>query len=225
MPNPLEQVNQNLLIRLATALLGSPWLEVLVDILKWSRKYIQGLTEEGMYEVLAYEATLELKDKRGKRATFHKRQKVRYLQSNIIAYQDQAWGEGEYLTNYRCSPGTMADSWREGHKTFILISLRELRQRGETDEYNIEWELHNGFLKSYGYWGTAISHRTKVVRVVILFPESRPPQQAMITESTHRNKQMLPTEAIRQLADGRWCLTWEKAEPKLYENYVVSWDW
>jgi len=54
-----------------------------------------------MYEVLEYESTLELKDRGGKRATFKKREKVRYLQDNVIAYQDQAWGDGEILVNYR----------------------------------------------------------------------------------------------------------------------------
>jgi hypothetical protein len=46
----------------------------------------------GTYEVLKYEAILELKDRGGKRATFKKHEKVRYLQNNAIAYQDQAWG-------------------------------------------------------------------------------------------------------------------------------------
>lgn len=225
MANASSQTNQNLLIRLVTALLGSPWLEVLAEVVRWSRKYWRGLSEEGMYEVLSYEATLELKDKRGKKAIFYKRQKVRYLQNNIIAYQDQVWGEGELFNNYQCSPGKMVDSWREGHKTFVLISLREAKYRGDTDEYNIEREIDNGYLKPYGYWGTAISHRTRLVRVTIIFPESRPPQKATITEETRRHKQDLPPEAIHQLADGRWRLSWEKHKPRLYEHYTVSWDW
>jgi hypothetical protein len=50
-----------------------------------------GPADEGMYEVLEYESTLELLDRQGKRARFGKRQKVRYLQNNIITYQDQGW--------------------------------------------------------------------------------------------------------------------------------------
>jgi len=30
---------------------------------------------------------------------------VRYLQDNVIAYRDQAWGDGEILVDYRCTPG------------------------------------------------------------------------------------------------------------------------
>ena len=51
--------------------------------------------KRGLYEVLEYESTLELLDASGKCARFSKRQRVRYLQNNIIAYQDQAWGDGE----------------------------------------------------------------------------------------------------------------------------------
>ncbi len=65
---------------------------------KLFRHLWQGLADEGMYEVLEYESVLELKDKRGKRARFQKREKVRYRQNNIIAYQDHAWGDGEILS-------------------------------------------------------------------------------------------------------------------------------
>jgi hypothetical protein len=44
---------------------------------------------------------------------------VRYLQDNMIAYQDQAWGDGEILVDYRRIPGTPVDRYRSGHKTYI----------------------------------------------------------------------------------------------------------
>ena len=60
----------------------------------------------GVYKVLDYESTLELKGREGKRATFRKREQVRYRQDHVIAYQDQAWDDGEILLNYRCSSGS-----------------------------------------------------------------------------------------------------------------------
>jgi hypothetical protein len=53
-----------------------------------------------MYEVFDYESTLELRGGGGKRATFRKREKVCYLQDNVIACLDQAWEDGEIPTNY-----------------------------------------------------------------------------------------------------------------------------
>lgn len=66
------------------------WLEFIGDLWKIGKKVIRGLSNEGMYEVLDYETTLELLDPKGHKASFTKREKVRYLQDNIIAYQDQA---------------------------------------------------------------------------------------------------------------------------------------
>jgi len=77
-------------------------------------------------EVLEYESTLELKDRGGKRAIFKKREKVRYLQDNVIAYQDQAWGNGEILIDYRCSPGTAYVE--HTHLTMRLLNGRLARK-------------------------------------------------------------------------------------------------
>ena len=81
---------KSLLEHLILSALGWPWVEYLAAGWKLAHKLWRGLADEGMYEVLAYETTLELKDKRGVNAQFSKRQKVKYLQNSIIAYQDQA---------------------------------------------------------------------------------------------------------------------------------------
>jgi hypothetical protein len=124
---------------------SSPFDEVVMslpwgNLLQAGKKAITGLwnrmRNQGLYEVLVYESTLELLDTRGEKARFKKRQRVKFLQDHIIAYQDQAWGDGEFLLNYRCIPGVPVDRYRIGHKTIILISLREVKQRGSVDEFN-----------------------------------------------------------------------------------------
>jgi hypothetical protein len=114
---------RNLLNRLTGLLSGLPWLEIVGEAWKIGRKLLQGRTNEGLCEVLEYESTLELKDAEGRRAVFKKREKIRYLQDNIIAYQDQAWGDGKILIGYHCTPGRPVDRYRSGHKTYILISI------------------------------------------------------------------------------------------------------
>ena len=69
---------QNLFDKLIAFLLRQSWLDVLGDVGKIVRKIVQGRSYRGLYEVLEYEATLELEDQGGKRATFKKREKVRY---------------------------------------------------------------------------------------------------------------------------------------------------
>src|SRR3989344_9631783 len=107
--------------RILTMVLGLPWFEIVGELWKVGKKLMRGLSNEGMYEVLDYETTLELKDKRGENAIVRKRERVRYLQDNIIAYEDQAWGDGEILIDYKCTPGKPVDRYTPGNKTYILI--------------------------------------------------------------------------------------------------------
>lgn len=211
--------------RLFELLLAPSSIELYADIWKATKKVWRGLSNEGMYEVLEYRATYEIKDKGGNVAHFKKQQKVRYLQDNIISYRDQAWGEGEILLNYKCSPGVKADEYRLGHKTIILISLREMKQKGEIDEFNIEWDLKNSFLSSNEYCTTEISHRTKKVVVEVIFPINRLPKRAAIVESTRNHEKVLEQDAFKRLPDGRLRVRWESTKPRLYERYILKWDW
>src|ERR1700690_2240089 len=145
--------------------LGLPWFEIAGNLWKIGRKLMRGLSNEGVYEVLDYECILELKDVDGRNATIQKTEKVRYLQDYVTTYQDQAWGSGNIFLDYKCSPGVPVDEYQSGHNTYKLISLREVKNKGDVDEFNIEWKMKNGFLNSASFWGTAINQRTKKVTI------------------------------------------------------------
>ena len=202
-----------------------PWIDILINIGELGLDVVKGSAIKGLYEVLEYESTLELKDTKGQRATFHKRQKVRYLQDNIIAYQDQAWGDGEILLRYRCSPGKAVDRYRLGHKTHILISLREVKNKGDADEFNIQRVIRNGFLRSEEQWETEISHPTDQLKIRLLFPSERFPKRVVVLESDRQRSQVLPSASIRTLPDGRCQVIWEQVKPHLHERYILKWLW
>ena len=178
---------QSIVRRYLSPLLDSSWVGLLVGIGKIITKIYKDFTQDGLYEVLDYESTLELHDRLGKSATFKKREKVRYLQDNIIAYQDHAWGDGEILIDYQCKPGIPVDQYRPGQKTYILISLREVKSRGDVDDYNIEWGIRNGFIRNTEQWETEIRHRTKRLKIQVIFPKSRPPKTALLKEPFEDN--------------------------------------
>ena len=201
------------------------WSGVFTDVLKSSRNLIQRHFPKGSYEVLEYESTLELLNREGTKATFSKREQVRYLQDNVIAYQDQAWGDGKILIDYRCKPGTPVDTYRLGHKTHILISRREVKNRRDVDEYNIEWSIDKGFLRKTEQWETHVKHPTKHLKINVIFPKSRPPQSPVLIESNRQRSHKSEREAQTQLPDGRWQISWETDKPRLYENYILQWEW
>lgn len=215
--------DQSLVDKLVDVLLQLPWLRVLEETWEILRR-VTPRQPRGIYEVLEYESTLELKDREGKDAAFNKRESVCYLQDSIIAYQDQAWGDGEILLDYHCSPGTPVDQYRSGHKTYILVSRREVKNKGDIDEFNIEWGIHRGFLRRTGYWETHVTHHTRHLKVSVIFPKSRPPRLAKLIESNRQRNYTL-AKSTKVLLDGRWLVTWETYRPRLYEKYVLQWEW
>jgi hypothetical protein len=210
---------------MTSILLELPWANILGEAWKYFRKLVRGLSQEGMYEVLDYEATLELLNKEGTRANFNKRKKVRYLQDNIIAYQDHAWGDGEILLNYKSSTGALVDQYRSGYKTLLLLSLQEVKSRGDVDDFDISWGIRCGFLKTDGFWDTDITQRTKRVNINVIFPKDRHPRRVTMVETNMRRTHYLGDEFRRLHPDGRMSVSWEKKNPKLYEHYLMKWRW
>ena len=204
---------------------GIPWFEIMGNLWNIGKKIMRGLSSEGIYEVLDYECELELRDKYGKSAKIRKQQTIRYLQDYVTSYQDQAWGDGKILVDYRCSPGVSVDEYRLGHKTYKLISLREFRNKGDVDTFHTEWTMRNGFLKPTGFWGTAINHRTNRIAVKVIFPKERPPIHVSLTEINLRRTRSLGNEHLETLPDGRVMIAWEHAKPRFCEEYILRWEW
>lgn len=192
------------------------------ELIKWLQRIIP---PRGIYEVLEYESILELKDSKGEFATFQKREKVRYLQDNVIAYQDQAWGDGEILIHYKATPGMAVDFYRPGQTTYILIALQNGRNFGDRDEFNIQWEMKNCFLRGREQWQTAVDHRTRRLRLNIIFPVSRPPQRVMVIEKSTNKATLTTDEDLIQGTDDRWLFRWDINEVRQHEVYILQWDW
>lgn len=206
-------------------ILDIPWIGLTVEAWKLGQKILRGFVEEGIYEVLDYEVTLELKDERGARATVSKRKQIRYLQNGVIAYTDHAWGDGKTLLDYKCSPGIAVDRYHVGYNTYILLSLREVKNRGDEDEFNIQWKIKDGFLKPDGFWDTDITNRTRQVKMNIIFPKTRPPNRFILEESNRKRTYPLQSDVKRQLPDGRWVISWQTDKPHLFEHYLLRWWW
>ncbi len=199
----------------------------IADLVKLLAPYVPKLfrRHEGIYEVLDYDARLTLNDSKGKLATFTKRQRVRFLQNNVIAYQDQAWGDGDIFADYRCAPGMAVDRYREGHKFRVLISLRETKNRNDVEDFYIERVVKGGFPKPTEDFQIEIDHPTRNLSMAIIFPRKRPPKQVKLIEQHAQRTHELDSEQIQQLPDRRWQVRWESHKLKLYEAYILRWEW
>lgn len=178
-----------------------------------------------IYEILEYESTWEMLDTEGRIAIFRKRQRVKFLQNNIIAFEDYAWGDGEIFTDYKCVPGVVADRYREGDRWNILISLRGTKNRGDVEEFYIERTVKNGFTNSEEWQQAEIRRQTKRLQMNVIFPSSRPCRAAVITQRSQNRPIALSPEHFRMLPDGRQLLTWETTKVRSFDIYTLKWQW
>jgi hypothetical protein len=68
------------------------------------------------------------------------------------------------------------DRYRSGYKTYILISRHEVKNKGDVDGFNVEWDIRQGFLRRTEQWETHVTHRTRCLKINVIFPRSRPPR-------------------------------------------------
>lgn len=204
-------------------LLDSPrWLNLLFDIFQ---RFPLFKNLPGLYEVLSHEVTLELKDGKGKKAIYRKQQQVKFLQNNVIAYYDMAWGDGDIFADYQCSPGIPVDRFRDGYRYNILISLRETKNRGDTTTFNIKRVIMDGFTQSDELFQTDVNHRMHHLSISVIFPKSRLPKDVMLLELNTNRSKRLDTHNLKKLPGGRYKYMWETDSPRLFESYVMRWKW
>ncbi len=215
----------NKILSLLLPLLNPNVFELIALAWRLGRRVLSITLHEGMYEVLDYEAQLELLDARGAKAILHKRQQVRFLQDNIIAYQDQAWGDGNIFADYQSAPGVAVDRYREGHRYRILISLRQTKNRGDTEEFHIERAITDGFTHEVEDFQIEVDHKTQRLSFCVIFPKKRPPRRAWLIEQNTTRTFLLGAETIQTLPDGRKHILWKTDKPRVFEAYILRWEW
>jgi hypothetical protein len=179
----------------------------------------------GMYEVLSYEAKLELKDTEGKTASLTRHEVIRFLQDNIVAIHDHAWGEGELFAEYHCQPGVPVDFYQDGSRHNVLISLRETKNRGDVIDLWIERVIKDGFTREDEWLETETDHWTQHLKLAVVFPQERPCRRATLTQRSTNETVTLGERHLSILSDGRQQLTWETNHPRLHDLYTIKWHW
>lgn len=200
------------------------WLIFLVDLAQHLYTTIVQVQPKGMYEIVEYDATLELLDSRGELAQFSKRQRVRFLQDNIIAYQDYVWGTGR-ISDYLCSRGHVADQYEEGDRWHILLSLRETKNKGDVEEFHIQYTIQDGFGQDEEWWQVEIRNPTRRLKIAIVFPPERRCTRALLLQRSRQRSTRLDASHFSDLPDGRQILAWETEKIGGFDLYTIRWWW
>ncbi len=215
----------NTLLHRLLSSFSQDWVALLFDLYRALRQWLIQQRQEGMYEILDYDSTLELVDPKGETAVFKRRQRVKFLQDYILAFQDYAWGEGEIFADYKCSPGVEVDRYQEGDQWNILISLRETKSAGDIIDFYTERTVSNGFTKNEEWWQIEIRHHTRQFRLAMIFPQERRCRRAVLIQRNRHRTTTLGPEHFTNRPDGRQVLTWEPTKLKRFETYIIRWTW
>jgi hypothetical protein len=183
------------------------------------------LSYHGMYEILEYDARLEIRDSRGEEVSLVRHEAIRFLQDNVVAIHDHAWGDGDVFAEYHCQPGIPVDFYQDGSKHNVLISLRETKNRGDVIDLWIERVIRGGLKEKEEWLETEIDHRMKRLKLSIIFPRDRRCQRAILTRRSTNETIVLEERYFSTLSDGRQQLTWETRHPKLHDIYTIKWRW
>jgi len=211
--------------RLLSWMLNPDILSLLTPISKRLQGLLSTFRVSAIYEDLKFEASLELLDTRGNRAIFHKRQHTRFLQNYVIAYYDRAFGDGDIFADYQCSPGVAVDRYQIGAEHWTLISLRQIKHRGDKAILNIDRTIKDGFTRKSETFQLDLYNPAKAVEFSIVFPAKRPPKQIRFVQQ-HKNQQFpAPQSSYEYLSDGRVKVLWQIKHPRQYQSYVIAWEW
>src|SRR5437016_1153921 len=67
------------------------------------------LQSQPLYEVLDYNASVQLLDTQGRDAHYVRRERVRFLRDHVTGWYDYGWGSGIPFADYEFSPGRIVD--------------------------------------------------------------------------------------------------------------------
>lgn len=204
-------------------LLNPDLLTVAADLWQLGRTHL--LPPSSLYEVATLDIGLELCVADGSDALYTKQARIRFLQDHVVAYRDQAWGEGDLFAEYDCSPGIPVDHYCEGDRWYTLVSLRESKNRDDVEDIHIRRRIANGFPYDEEFFFAKIDHPTKHLNLSVIFPKERLPKKLFVTEQNAKRSQELSGEYIDVLPDGRVLARWEVTQPRRYETYMLRWQW
>ena len=182
------------------------------------------LVPEGLlpspYTVLTFDATLQLHDPLGRRATFVRRQTVQFAQDAVGAILDHVWGDGIALTDYWTDAGRLIGSLRGGPRRHLVLALGRRTHRGEVLSFQVRRRAIAAFLAPEEWVATVVDHPVQQLRRTIVFPPERPCRLAVLDVGGRQ-----PRLPIAHDTAGR---TWVRVAvqvPLAHTAYTVRWLW
>lgn len=174
------------------------------------------------YEVLEYDAHVELLDTDGREARYTRTERVRFLKDTTTVY-DYGWGNGIAFAEHDTSRGRFAEKKLVGSRLRAAVELPELQHRGDEFILSFDRTVRNGFMSPSECWLEAeLYHPTKRLSLRVVLPPSRRLREArLVTLEDPDGTALQPVE----MADGRQSIWYEVSNPRVGQRFTILWDW
>lgn len=192
-------------------LLRDPWLR---------RAVLPGGLLTTPYEVLDYQSVLTLQNAEGTRATFARRQDIRFLHDGVTAILDHAWGDGILATDYANDAGRLEGSYNDVGRHHLVVALRRRMGRGESLSFRVRRETMVGFTEGEEWLETTVDHPVARLSPSIVFPKDRPCRRAVL----QAGRRLVPLTVARRRS-GQTVVRVEILQPWANFPYTIRWSW
>ena len=130
---------------------------------------------------------------------------------------------GDLASQYACAPGRIVDVVRLGNRTWLLISLGEVKHRGDQVQLEVTRVLSDAFFSSDESVTVTTVGRPRRLTARIVFPEGRNPLNALaVCEGSHGAQELeLSSESVADRA----VLRLQVPRPRPNALYAIRWTW
>lgn len=186
------------------------------QVARWSRRH-----ESAAYHVESFEAELVLLDRRGWRATYHKRERVIVTRDQLRTLNDFNWGNGRQFLGHRVHPGSVIGSAPVGPRVRHLIELPRVVRRGQWLTMRATRQIRGAFTKPADRWlESEVYHHTERLTMRVLFPPGSRPRGARVRCLLRQTEATLTPRPRR---GGGSVLSFTIRRPSLGERVTISW--
>ncbi|MEZ4554205.1 MAG: hypothetical protein R3B59_09895 [Dehalococcoidia bacterium] len=185
-------------------------------VARWSRSH-----ESAAYRVESFDGELVLHDRRGQRATYHKRERVIVTRDQVRTLNDFNWGNGRQFLGHRVHPGNVIASAEVGPRVRHLIELPRIVRRGQRLTLRATRQIRGAFTTPADRWlESEVYHHTKRLTMRVLFPPGSRPRGARVRCLL---RQIDATLTPRPRRGGGSVLSFTMRRPPLGERVTISW--
>ena len=175
------------------------------------------------YEVLNYEAVVEVLDTEGHEAAYTRHERVRFLQDDVLILDDYGWGNGIAFAAHEVYPGEFVKREMTGSRLRSTVRLPQPYNEGDEMTLSVERMIKNGFVSPSECWLEAeLYHEVRHVLLKVILPAGRPVRAARLVFPGLAGSETLD---VVPLPDGRQSISYEDGDPVQGRRYTVLWHW